>query len=244
VPNTLDWDLWIGPAPMRPYKAQWPDDYLALRQLYNQPTRAVYHPWNFRGWWDFGTGALGDMGCHHLNIPRRALKLGHPAAIHATSTRVLPETAPLASIVTYDFPAREDMPPVRVTWYDGGLKPPRPPALTEPLQPEGILYIGDEGQMLGTTILDAKRAEQFSATPKTLPRRAGTWAEWFTAVQGGEPASCSFDWAGPLTELVLLGNIALRTGRSLAWDGEAMRFPSDQEANKRIQEPYREGWSL
>lgn len=244
VPATLDWDLWIGPAPMRPFKAEWPEDHLALKQLFNRPRRAVYHPWNFRGWWDFGTGALGDMGCHHFNVPKRALKLGHPTSVSATSTKVLPETAPLAAMVTYDFPAREDMPPVRVTWYDGGLKPPQPPELDKPLPGEGVLYVGDEGKMLRDRILDPARAKQFQDTPRTLARRPGIWGEWLEACGGGEPASCNFDWAGPLTELVLLGNIAIRTRKKLDWDGENMRFTNDEDANKYVKEPYREGWSL
>jgi hypothetical protein len=119
-PATLDWDLWIGPAAMRPFKAVWPEGHLALEQIERRPRSAVYHPWNFRGWWDFGTGSLGDMGCHHANTPFRALKLTHPTSVSAMSTKAMPETAPLASIVTYEFPAREDMPPVRVVWYDGG----------------------------------------------------------------------------------------------------------------------------
>jgi predicted dehydrogenase len=244
IPATLAWDLWIGPRPMRPFKAAWPSDHLALQQLFNQPGRAVYHPWNFRGWWDFGTGALGDMGCHHLNIPKRALKLGHPTSVHATSTKVLPETAPLASIVTWDFPAREEMPPVRVVWYDGGLRPPQPRELDQPLSAEGLLYVGDEGKMLGTWILEEKRAQQFAATPQTLPRRPGIWEEWIQACRGGEPASCNFDWAGPLTELVLLGNIALRTGRLLAWDGANRRVTNFEEANRYVQEEYHNGWTL
>lgn len=244
IPPTLDWDLWIGPAPMRPYKAEWPADHLALQQLFNRPSRAVYHPWNFRGWWDFGTGALGDMGCHYLNIPKRALKLGYPTHIQATSTRVLPETAPLASIVTWDFPAREGMPPVRVVWYDGGLKPPPPQGFDQPLPPEGILYCGDEGAMLGSQILDAKRAQQFESTPRTLPRRPGIWEEWIAACRGGEAASCHFEWAGPLTELTLLGNIALRAGRPLIWDGDNRRITNFEEANQWVEEPYRNGWVL
>jgi len=130
IPKTLDWDLWLGPAPIRPFKNEWPDDYLALHQLKNKNVRkAIYHPWNFRGWWQFGTGALGDMGCRHFNIPKKALKLGHPTRISATSTRVSDETAPLASIVTWEFPAREGMPPLKAVWYDGGIIPPRPSEL-------------------------------------------------------------------------------------------------------------------
>jgi len=228
---------------MRPFKAEWPEDHLAVKQV-GAKRRAIYHPWNFRGWWDFGTGALGDMGCHHLNVPKRALKLGHPTSMHATCTRLLPETAPLAAIVTYDFPAREDMPPVRVTWYDGGLKPPQPAELHEALPREGVLYVGDEGTMLRERIIDPARARQFQDTPKTLTRRPGIWGEWFEACKGGEPATCDFDWAGPLSELILLGNIAIRTGKRLEWDGPHMRITNDVDANRYVEEPYRAGWSL
>ena len=128
VPSTLDWDLWIGPAPMRPFTAKWPEDHYALRQIKAAGTkggklRAVYHPWNFRGWWDYGTGALGDMGCHHVNTPYRALKLADPIRVQASATQVFEDTAPLASIVAYDFPPRDDMPACRMIWYDGGLRP-------------------------------------------------------------------------------------------------------------------------
>ncbi|MBN2475550.1 MAG: Gfo/Idh/MocA family oxidoreductase [Pirellulales bacterium] len=246
VPSTLDWGLWIGPAPMRPFVAQWPDGHLALAQVPSgRPPKAVYHPWNFRGWWDFGTGALGDMGCHHLNTPFRALKLEHATGIQATATRVLEETAPLASIVSYDFPAREEMPPVRVIWYDGGLKPPAPLGMEgKPLPAEGILYVGDQGKMLRSEIIPSSRAKQFENVPRTLPRRPGTWGEWMEACRGGEPAGCSFDWAGLLTEFVLLGNIAIRTGKQLQWDSENMRFTNDGDANGQLNPPYHNGWSF
>jgi len=128
VPQTLDWDLWIGPAPMRPFVAEWPQGDLVLRQVKasKNPRLAVYHPWNFRGWWDFGTGALGDMGCHHFNHVFKAVKLRYPTKISASASEVFDESAPLASIVTFDFPAREGMPPLRLTWYDGGLNPTTP----------------------------------------------------------------------------------------------------------------------
>jgi len=247
VPDTFDWDLWIGPAPMRPFKDKWHEDHLVLKQLHVRKVRpAVYHPWNFRGWWDFGTGALGDMGCHHFNIPKRALKLGHPVSVSATATKVMPETAPLASIVTYEFPAREGMPPLKAVWYDGGLKPPRPMEL-EPgreLPSNGVLYIGEKGKMLNTRIIPEEKMKAYKLQPETLQRRGGTWAEWFEAMQAGHPAACAFDWAGPLTELVLLGNIAIRTGKYLAWDGNNMRFTNDDAANKYIEPEYRSGWSL
>jgi len=244
IPATLDWDLWLGPAAMRPFKNVWPNDALELKQVGRSP-KAVYHPFNFRGWWDFGTGALGDMGCHHLNTPFRALRLKHPTSVYASATRCLKETAPLGSIVTYEFPAREGLPAVRVVWYDGGLKPPYPAELAgKPLANQGTLYVGSEGKMLDGALLNEQRAKKFADVPKTLPRRSGTWGEWYDACRGGEPAGCNFDWAEPLTRFVLLGNIALRTGQWLAWDGERAQFTNHQPANAFLQEPYRAGWSL
>jgi predicted dehydrogenase len=246
VPSTFDWDLWLGPAQPRPFVAEWPEGHYSLTQLNaGRARRAVYHPWNFRGWWAFGTGALGDMGCHHLNTPFRALKLTYPTSVHATATKVFDETAPLASVVTYDFPARGDMPPVRLTWYDGGIQPPCPNGLPY-LPGSGELYVGDEGMMLRNKVFPESRAKKFQDVPKTLPRRSGTWGEWFEACQGGEEAGCPFDWAGLTTELVLLGNIAIRAGRRLEWGAEKMQFTGDNvaDANKLVQEPYREGWTL
>jgi predicted dehydrogenase len=248
IPRTLDWDLWIGPAPMRPFVDKWPDGDLALRQVKasKNPPPAVYHPWNFRGWWDFGTGALGDMGCHHFNHVFRALKLRYPASISASASKVFDETAPLTSIVTYDFPAREGMPPLRLTWYDGGLKPPRPPQL-EPgreLPASGNMYIGDKGIILDNRIIPESKMKAYKPPSKTLKRRSGTWGEWVEAIRGGEPAGCNFDWASILTEAVLLGNIAIRTGKQLEWDAENMKFTNDRTTNQYIRPNYRSGWSL
>lgn len=243
VPDTLDWDLWIGPAAMRPFKSVWPDGHLALEQIERRFHSAVYHPWNFRGWWDFGTGALGDMGCHHANTPFRALKLTHPTSVSSMSTKSMAETAPLASIVTYEFPAREDMPPLRVVWYDGGLKP-LSPAPGFPLGGSGEMYIGDEGFMIGPRVFPEERAQKFADVPRTLPRRPGNYREWFEACRGGEPAGSHFPVAGLLTEFVLLGNIAIRTGKSLEWDGAAGQFTNDDAANQLLHDEYREGWSL
>lgn len=247
VPSTLDWDLWLGPAQERPFVAEWPEGHYALAQTNaGKPRRAVYHAWNFRGWWDFGTGALGDMGCHHVNTPFRALKLTHPVRVHATSTKVFDETAPLASIVTYDFAARGDMPPVRLVWYDGGLQPPCPKEMGgQPLPAGGSeLYVGDQGMMLRDKIIPESRAKKFKDVPKTLPRRSGTWGEWIEACRGGEPAGCHFDWAGLLSEFVALGNLAVRTRKSLDWDAEKMQVTNVPEANKYVEEPYRDGWTL
>ena len=191
VPDSLDWDLWTGPAPMRDYKAVWPDGHYALRQIQayrgkGGGPKAVYHPWNFRGWWDYGTGALGDMGCHHLNTPYRALKLTYPQSIHASSTTVFPETAPSASLVNYDFPARGDMPPVRIVWYDGGLKPSCPPQMQGQTMPdEGTMYVGDEGIMLDARILPESRARQMADVPRTLQRLLGHVGRMAGGVHGG-----------------------------------------------------------
>lgn len=250
VPAHLDWNLWIGPAPMRPYIERWPEGHYALRQTNMPgggapPYEAVYHPWNFRGWWDFGTGALGDMGCHYLNPVFRALKLDHPLSVQASATKVFEETAPLASIVTYEFPARHEMPPVQVIWYDGGLQPPWPREVSGRRLPDGgALYIGDEGMMLGHEILSAERARKFENVPKSLPRRGGTWPEWLEACRGGQPASCNFTWARLLTNAVLLGNIAIRTGKRLEWDPNQRRITNAAAANRYIHEPYHNGWSL
>jgi len=248
IPRTLDWDLWIGPAAMRPFVAEWRDGDLALRQVKanKRPQPAVYHPWNFRGWWDFGTGALGDMGCHHFNHVFKALKLRYPISVSASASKVFDETAPLASIVTYDFPAREGMPPLRLLWYDGGLKPPRPAAL-EPgreLPDSGNMYVGDKGVILGSRIIPEEKMKAYKTPPKTLKRRSGTWGEWIEAIRGGEPAGCDFGWAAVLTEAVLLGNIAIRAGKQLDWDARKMRFTNDDGANKYVKEAYRKGWTL
>ncbi len=248
IPETLDWDLWIGPAAMRPFVAEWPEGDLALRQVKasKKPRPAVYHPWNFRGWWDFGTGALGDMGCHHFNHVFKALKLRYPTGISASASQVFDETAPLASIVTFDFPARQGMPPLRLVWYDGGLKPPRPAELESgrELPGSGNMYIGDKGVILGNRVIPEEKMKAYKLPPKTLKRRSGTWGEWVEAIRGGEPAGCNFDWASITTEAVLLGNIAIRSGKRLQWDAEKMRFANNNAANEYVKRNYRSGWSL
>ena len=238
VPDTLDWDLWLGPAPERPY-------------------HPAYLPFRWRGWWDFGTGALGDIGCHACDPVFRALKLSHPISVEASSSRVNQETYPSASMVTYQFPARGDLPPVKLIWYDGGLRPPRPAEL-EPgpeMGANGHLFIGDGGKILsqqkGYALIPAKRQQDYGVPPRKLPRSIGHHKEWIAACKGGPPAGSNFDWAGPLTEVVLLGNVALRqqmreelTTKKLQWDGVSMRFTNSDEANKLLQREYRAGWTL
>jgi hypothetical protein len=235
VPETLDWDLWLGPAPYRPY-------------------HPCYLPFTWRGWWDFGSGVLGDIGCHQFVSIFRALKLGYPTSVEASSSGVNSETAPLASIVHYDFPPREGMPPVKLTWYDGGLMPARPEELEEGLRfgnADDNLYIGDKGRILGHRLLPESRSKEYGKPPRVLPRSPGHHKEWINACKGGDPAGSNFDVSGPLTEVVLLGNVALRMGQQLYekglklyYDGPNMKVTNLPEANKYIRSEYREGWTL
>jgi len=237
VPETLDWDLWLGPAPARPF-------------------HPIYVPFRWRGWWDFGTGALGDIGCHAFDPVFRALKLGAPLSVEASSSRANGETYPLASTVTYQFPARGEMPPVKLVWLDGGLRPPRPDEL-EPGQEMGAngqLLIGDKGKILrqaGYQLIPQPRAKEYGEPPKKLARSAGHYVEWLAACKGGFPGGANFDWAGPLTETVLLGNVALRlqlreelTTRKLLWDSTNLRFTNCEAANQFLRTEYRKGWVL
>lgn len=234
IPETLDWDLFIGPAPMRPYHPS-------------------YHPFNWRGWWDFGTGALGDIGCHSLDPVFRALKLKYPLSFQGVSTLVNEETYPLGSMVRYEFPAREGMPPVSLTWYDGGLRPPLIPELEEGMKmgPGGTLFIGDKGKVLDDVIVPKSLRESYKRPEPYIPSSPGHEMEWILACKGGAPAGSNFDWAGPLTETVLLGNITLRKelrdklgGQVLTFDPENLTIPNMPEANKFLHNEYREGWSF
>lgn len=234
VPADLDWDLFVGPAPVRPYNP-------------------AYHPFKWRGWWDFGTGALGDIGCHSLDPIFRALKLKYPTSLQAVSTLVNEETYPSGSMVRYEFPARENMPPVSLTWYDGGLRPMRIPELDEGMQmgSGGTLFIGDKGKILDDKILPKSLRESYKTPTPYLPASPGHEEEWILACKGGVPAGSDFEWAGPLTETVLLGNIALRrelkeklSGQALNWDADKFGFPNLPEADKFLHYEYRKGWNL
>jgi len=235
VPEGLDWDLWLGPAKWRPYHP-W------------------YLPFSWRGWWDFGTGVLGDIGCHQFAPIYRALKLGYPISVEACSSGVNEETAPLASIIRYDFPARGDMPPTKLTWYDGGLMPARPAELEDGRRfgdADDNLYVGDKGKMLSHRLLPESRNAEYGKPPKVLARSPGHHQEWLNACKGGEPAGSNFNVSGPMAEVVLLGNIAVRMGQQLYekglklyYDGPKMEIANLPEANKYIRPEFREGWTL
>jgi predicted dehydrogenase len=227
APATLDWDLWLGVAPERPYSP-------------------IYHPFKWRGWHDFGTGALGDIGCHSFAPIHRALKLGAPTSVDATSSPLFKETFPVASIVRYAFPARAGMPPVKLTWYDGGLKPERPEGLEDErsLGDGGTIYIGDKGIIYNGRLLPESRMRDYPQPPKSLPRSPGHYNEWLLACKGGEPAGSNFDLAGPQAETVLLGNIALLTRKKLQWDAPNLCITNVPEANDLLRKTYREGWGV
>jgi len=243
VPETLNWDLWLGPAQYRPY-------------------HPIYHPLTWRGWWDFGTGALGDMGCHILDPVFWTLNLGHPTRVEAVTTHCIPEVAaetyPLASIVRYEFPARGDMPPVKLTWFDGRLLPPRPKDLepSRKLGTNGALLMGDKGTIMhgshgagGVRIIPEVKMKAYQRPGKTLVRvkdgSGGHERDWVRACKDGKPASSSFEYGGPLTEMVLLGVMAMRMKNTmLEWDGANMKVTNNDEADKFIRPAFREGWTL
>ena len=248
VPETLNWDLWLGPAPQRPYNP-------------------CYLPFNWRAWLDFGTGALGDMACHIVDPAFWALKLKYPVSVQGCSARFVRkmwdkepnnETYPQASIVRYKFPARDDMPPVDLTWYDGGMMPPLPEDLpaNRRLGDEdgGVLFVGDKGKLScgcygkSPVLMPEELRRDYPQPPKTIPRIPGGLdgheKDWIRACKGGTPASSNFEYSGPLTETVVMGNLALRTGRKIVWDGANMKAIDDDEANQLVQRSYRQGWTL
>jgi predicted dehydrogenase len=254
VPDGLDWDLWIGPAPMRPF----------------HPT---YHPFGWRAWQDFGAGAMGDMACHVMDASFQILKLGAPTSVVASLAynvlrvndgggfpfrRVIyDDSFPPATIIHLSFPARGDMPPVKLHWYDGGILPERP----EDLEPErklpesGTIFVGDKGKMWCETYSESPRLipetamAAFVRPPKTLPRvpggRDGHEKNWLDAIRQQGQAVSHFDYAGPFTETVLLGNVALRyPGTRLHWDSTNLTFTNMPDADRFVRHQYREGWSL
>ncbi len=232
VPTTLDWDLWLGPAPYRPYHPN-------------------YVPSLWRAWWDFGCGRLGDMGCHIIDPAFWALKLKYPKTIEAHSTPFNSETFPVASVVRYEFDARGDMPPVTVHWYSGGIYPWRPPELEQErnFPKEGGLYIGEKGKILaphgaGPRLIPESKMKGFKPPEPFLPRGLSHHQEWLQACKGGPKPLANFDYAGPLTEVILLGNVAIRTGKKLTWDGPNMQVTNIPEANQFLSRQYRQGWTL
>lgn len=226
VPDGLDWDLWLGPASERPY-------------------HPAYHPWRWRDWRDFGTGPLGDMGCHILSTVFKALKLDYPISVEADCTEIGPEVHPRSFKVQYEFPARDGMPPVTVTWHDEGFTPPRPKDLESGRRMISPIYIGEKGTLMGHTLIPEPRRKAYGAPPKVLPRSPGQYQEWIDACRGGAPAGSDFvRHSGLLTETSLLGNVAMHFAKKLRWNGPNMRFANEEAANRYLHRDYREGWTL
>ena len=249
IPANLDWDLWIGPAAMRPFKASWPTD--------DPPSNkrgGVYHPFAWRGWWDFGCGALGDMGCHVLDGPNWALKLGAPTSVETVdSSPLFEDSAPAWSILRYEFPARGSMPPVTLKWYDGGKLPERPAEMEGKALPEsGTIFVGSKGKILtdtygmSLTLLPESKMKDYVKPPQIIPRIPDNnpYFDWIRAAKGG-PAACSrFEVSGPFTEMVLLGNLTLRAGKKIDWDAKNMRAKGAPETAPFIRHLYRRGWEI
>ena len=238
VPPTLDWNNWVGPAPWRHY-------------------HPAYVPFNWRGWWDYGTGALGDMGAHIIDHPFWALDLGYPDTVQATSTPFNDQTYPMASILTYTFPARKDKPPVKLKWFDGGIMPPRP----EELEPGrmmgekggGVIFIGTRGKLMCSVygqnprLIPETKMKEYNRPEKSIPRSPGIHEEWIAACKGEGETTSHFDYAGKLTEMMLLGNIAMKLKDKkmiFEWDGSNMQFTNSDEANNLLHKQYRDGWTL
>ncbi len=250
-PKDVDWDLWLGTAPFRPYQPQ-------------------YQPFNWRGWWDYGTGALGDMACHTANMAFMACKLGYPTSLEAEVSEFNPETFPMWSVVRYEFPEREGLPPLKWTWYDGGKDKPgwvnrklKELAHGMNISDSGSLLIGEKGTLYSPNdygerfylifgdekpIGELPDDKLFKAPSQVLPRAHGKHKEeWFAAIREGNPklALSNFDYAGPLTETVVLGCIAQRfAGRKIEWDGPNMKITNIKEANQYLKREYRKGWEL
>jgi predicted dehydrogenase len=277
VPQYVHWDEFIGPAPMRPFAVY--DDSVAARR----GARGAYHPFNWRGWWDFGTGALGDMACHTCNLPFRAMKLyeAHATSIVAESGELNPETYPAWAIVHYEFPARGSLPAAKLTWYEGHRSGQTvvPPGellkgsyksaegattvaykegkfhFNDKVVTSGSFMIGDKGILFapddnGTTsyVLKDGGIQHVSGDPERLPRNgggdSGMKKEWLAAAKGGPPAFSNFDFAGRLTETILLGNVAVCVGKKLDWDGPNLKAVNCPEADQYLRMEYRKGWTL
>lgn len=253
VPAGLDWNLWIGPAQPRPY-------------------HPLYHPWLWRAWWDFGTGTVGDMLCHALHVFFDALRLGDPVTVQASRSTMhgglfrmepdgreflppriqTPETESYSTMAAWDFPARDTLPPLRLNWYDGGMKPHRPAELSSsiPMPGSGVLYVGDKGKLLTDysggkhRFLPESKFTGISAPARTLPRTTGHYREWIEAAKTGKPTSCNFDLGARMTRVALLGTLAARRAGYLIWEPAEMRFSNDPAASEWIVPHPRNGWSL
>lgn len=235
VPAELEWNLWLGAAPERPY-------------------HPVYCPRQWRGWFDYGTGALGDMAIHNMDPAFYALDLDAPVLVEAETSPLKRESYPAWQIITYHFAAKGDRPALKIVWYDGGKLPPRPAEL-EPnrqLGDNGIYFVGDKGTMLcggwsgAPRLIPESKMAEMKRPEKTIPRSIGHRAEWIKACKEGKPedAKAGFAYSGPFTEALLVGNLAVRLQKTIQWDSAAMRATNAPEAEPLIRKAYRQGFGI
>jgi predicted dehydrogenase len=227
VPSNIHWELWLGPAPSRPYNP-------------------AYLPATWRGWWDFGGGTLSDMACHHIDLSHWALGLRAPRTVEAEGPPVSPENPPAWMLVHYEYPARDKQPPVRLTWYDGGKRPAYFADGTLPTWGDGTLFVGEKGMLLADydrhVLLPEKDFADFQPPKPFIPDSIGHHLEWIEACKTGGPTTCNFDYSGALTETVLLGNVAYRVGQKLEWDSKRLKATNCPEADPYLRSEGRKSW--
>jgi predicted dehydrogenase len=232
LPDSINWDVWLGPAQERPY-------------------HPAYHPFKWRGFWDFGTGALGDMACHLMDTAYWALDLRNPSVVETFGDGMTEDSPPKWSIIRYEFPALGNRGPVKMFWYDGGMRPGMklPADIYLPTKDGGTLLIGDGGMMICTYLrppvfTDTEKAQSYRPPTPSIARPIQHHAQWVKAATGGPPATSNFDYSGPLTELVLLGNAAIRAQKKLEYDAASGRFTNAPDANQYLSREYRKGWEV
>jgi len=228
VPETLDWDLWLGPASYRPY-------------------HSAYAPFGWRYWWNFANGQLGDFFCHYCDLAFWALKLRHPITVEAEGP-VHSESAARWTIARQQYPARGEMPPVTLTWYSGGGYPAFMKEGKVPQWGNAVLFIGSKGMLIADygrhQLLPEEKYADFKPPDPFIPESIGHHREWVEACKTGGPTTCNFEYSGALTEAALLCNVALRTGRKLTWDAKNLKAVGCPEADTFIRREYRQGWTL
>jgi len=231
VPEHLHWDLWLGPAPWRPYHSSYLPGCVTWEQR-----------------WDFGNGCLGDMGSHLIDLPFWALKLRDPLTVAAEGSHLSPESYPHWLIVHWDHPARGDMPPLTLHWYDGIQRPKSPPGHDLKKWGIGALFVGDKGTLLADydrrILLPETDFKDFKPPEAWIPPSPGHWKEWILGCKTGSPTLCNFDYSGKLIEHNLLGTVAFRVGKKLEWDAKNLKAKNCPEADRYIRREYRQGWTL